>query len=133
MSLGHATDTFTLGALIAELDDYARRIEDPADSRVLYDFVHFHPKTLASYRGDYADLALGYGQVYSEAPKIAGLIEHLKGCVGRDFHGWKGGIYRASLATPVWVANPGETGSTGIVGVQVMDGDVVLVTKKFVI
>lgn len=100
---------------LGELIDALKR-QDQAEA-VKYDFVHHGPTTLASYRGYYEDLALGYDEK-GNYPTVAELITRLESAIGEVFTGWKGGDYTMTRDTPVWVANPGESGSTVIVGVE---------------
>ena len=115
-----ARPQMTLGEFIRALQ------RQPQDEVVKYDFVHFGPTTLASYRGYYEQLALGYeecGRVHRrderyEYPTVAALIAHCEDALGKTFHGWKGGEYVMHEGTPLWVANSGETGGTAIVNVE---------------
>lgn len=102
----------TLGEFIRALER-----QDP-DEPVKYDFVHFGPTTLASYRGDYSELALGYNECGRHYPKVKDLIAHCKDALGKTFTGWKGGDYDMDERTPLWVANPGESGSTAIINIE---------------
>lgn len=102
----------TLGALIDLLGG-----EDPKDE-VRYDFGGFIPRALASYRGFYEQLALSYDDRWREPMTVAALLVELRGAVGRDYGGWKGGEYTMGRDTPVWAANSGEAPGTGIVGVR---------------
>lgn len=98
----------------------------PQDEAVKYDFVHFGPTTLESYRGYYEDAALGYeecGRLHRSAayeyPTVAALLQHFEETIGRVFRGWKGGNGRPiMLDTALWIANPGETGDTIVIDVQ---------------
>lgn len=60
-----------------------------------------------SYRGYYSDLALERckGKV-----TVAELTEMLRGVLGKELTGYKGGEYLMTHDTPVWMANEGETG-----------------------
>src|ERR1044072_2340918 len=99
-----------LGKLIRLLE-----CEKP-DNWVTFDFVGMTPTTIDSYRGDYSHLALGFKAEHDESMTVAALLTLLKSSIGKVFHGYKGGEYKASEDTPVWVANYGESGSTAIVG-----------------
>jgi hypothetical protein len=121
-----AYGTATLGGLIAALE----RAAPVAD--VEYDFCYLAPTTLASYRGYYDHLALGWTQ-HGPAPywpKVFELLAILKAADGATFKGWKGGQYRMRATTPVWVANRGHAGGTGIVGVDADSMTVHLRTAK---
>lgn len=113
----------TLGDLIKEIKECGT-MNDDEDKTVDFDFGTALPTTLDSWRGSYAELALGY--------KLSGydndddhfteitakdLLENLKSAIDKTFGGWKGGEYRMEESTPVWVANPGSSGNTGIIGV----------------
>jgi hypothetical protein len=94
----------------------------PADEPVKFDFVHFGPTRINSYRGFYEDAALGYQRPDDsdyEFPTVEELVRRLTSVLGHVFEGWKGGNGRPiRLESSLWVANPGETGDTVIVDVQ---------------
>lgn len=48
---------------------------------------------------------------------VSNLIEMLEGALGKQFTGWKGGEFTMHRDTPMWVANPGNGYSTGVVGI----------------
>lgn len=102
--------TVSLGGLI---DALKRRDQTHI---VSLGFEHMVPTSLESYRGFYDHLALGFAD-HSDWPKVAHLVDMLEKAVGESFCGWKGGDYTMDRETPVWVANPGNTGSTAIVGI----------------
>ena len=112
------------GLNVGQLMDKLKQM-DP-DEAVKFDFVHFGPTTLESYRGYYEDAALGYEEcgrmrraAQYEYPKVKDLLEHFEQTLGRVFEGWKGGNGRCiTRETSLWVANPGETGGTIIVDIQ---------------
>ncbi len=114
----------SLGELIAKIEVLGvKRDNDGDDKQIRYDFGTSIPTCLDSYRGSYDELALGYkltGYDDGSAPrsiKAKDLLEHLKSAIGKEFTGWKGGEFRMSEQTPVWVANCGDSNSTAIVGV----------------
>lgn len=98
----------------------------PQDEPVKYDFVHFGPTMLESYRGFYEDAALGYEEcgrlrrnAQYEYPKVKDLLAHFEATLGKVFNGYKGGNGTPiRLNTSLWVANSGETGDTVIVNVK---------------
>lgn len=116
-------NTAKLGSLITVLS-----VISP-DTTVEYDFCYLSPTKLDSYRGYYDHLALGWSEP-NPWPSVQQVLDELKSAVGKTFHGWKGGEYTMDESTPVWVANPGQTGSTGIVGVELQYGSVILITKR---
>lgn len=105
------SDQLSLGELIAKLE--ATRREDDKD--VWFDFENARPTDFDSYRGIYAELAIGFK--FEGRMLLSDFIESAKSCVGQTFEGYKGGEYTMSLDTPVWVANYGNSGSTAVVGV----------------
>lgn len=114
----------TLGQLIDAL------AKCPKDREVMFDFCGIGPTTFDSYRGYYDHLALGYKD--DHRIRAGELLELAQACVGATYTGWKGGEYRMTRDTPVWVANPGDTHGTGVVdvtGAGENDWRVVLVTK----
>lgn len=104
------SERLSLGGLIDAL------AQQPADSTVSFQFGGLVPTTLASYRGYYDDLALGFDDGYP--PTVSALLERLRAADGAVFHGWKGGEYRMSRWSRLWVANPGHCGDTAIIGVK---------------
>jgi hypothetical protein len=113
-------EQMTLGSII----DVLKR-KNP-ETCVMFDFVHFQPKGVHSYRGYYEQLAIGY-EVGSSA-KVGDLLKQLEDANGKKFYGYKGGTYLMHRDTPVWVANHNESGGTAIVDVRDDDWCVRLVT-----
>lgn len=104
------------------------------DEKVRFDFVYFRPTHFTSYRGDYAQLAIGYTNEYNDVRypelSVADLVKMCQEANGKEYMGYKGGDYTMHDNTLVWVANPDEAGRTGIV--DVCDGlYVTLKTAKF--
>lgn len=60
-----------------------------------------------SYRGYYTDLAFERGVGLMRAGALLAVV---KRCVRRSFTGYKGGEFKMSRDTPVWVANYGCCG-----------------------
>jgi hypothetical protein len=103
-----------LGGLIRELKALERGFRG-RDPEILFEVGYICPSGLGSYRGYYEDLAIHYED---EAwIKHRAFRESLEAIVGSIIHGYKGGEYRVTLETPVWVANPGATGGTVVTGV----------------
>lgn len=118
-----------LGNLIRALEHFK------PDAEVRFDFCYTTPTTLASYRGDYAQLALGWkdigyrGESGASFIKVEALLKELRGAIGKDFTGWKGGDYTMDERTEVWVANQGDAGGTEIYGVQARYDEPTLLTR----
>ena len=120
------------GLKFGELIDKLKRM--PQDEPVKFDFVHFGPTTVESYRGYYEDAALGYATPDSGTgynfPTVSALVAHLEATIGKVFHGWKGGNGRPiTRDSSLWVANPSETGDTVVVDVQELTY-VTLITRQ---
>jgi hypothetical protein len=124
------SDQLTLQELIDKIFPFRDRTESDDPDRepwtINFDFGSAKPTTLDSWRGDYAELALGYelsgydrksDDGHFAQMTVRDLYDHLVGCLGKSFQGWKGGYYTATEDTPVWVANPGNAGNTMIVDV----------------
>lgn len=102
-------EPMTLGALIDEL-----RLRDAAEE-IVYDFGGFHVGKIASYRGYYDQLAIGFCEHPSRY--VGSLLAECEAAVGATFEGWKGGEYQMDRSTPVWASNAGRSSDTAIVGV----------------
>jgi len=111
-SFAPGVNTIKLGALIRALEACQK------NANVQFNFGGFTPRGFSSFRGDYNHLALSYGH---GNVKVAELLDKAKACVGRDFTGYKGGMYKMSLDTPVWVDNPGDVTDTGLVMIAYED------------
>ena len=114
----------SLGKLITEFESFKLLKDNGEVKTVRFDFGSAIPTELASWRGSYDELALGYKlSGYDSADdhfaecKADQLVKHLKEAIGKTYTGWKGGYYIMDESTPVWVDNPGDSGSTGIIGV----------------
>lgn len=122
--------TMSLGEVIDALD----RAEPGAI--VKYDFCYTSPTTVASYRGWYDHLALGWQAATMDAasgtywPLASTILERLEKAVGETFEGYKGGSYEMDRDTPLWIANYSDTGSTGIVEIECDGSTVIIHTKR---
>lgn len=112
----------TLGKLIEQLERRGQK------QSVRYDFCGLSPFRIASYRGYYEDLAIGWRE--GEAPTVSGLLAELKIAIGCTFQGYKGGDFHMDAATNLWVSNWGECDGTAIVGVSGEDWETILETAK---
>lgn len=118
----------TLGELILKLEALIpaqKSRKEEAD--IVFDFEYFFPTKLTSWRGSYAELALCFA---SDGPimKFTPFLEMLKESIGKSFCGYKGGDFIMSKHTPIWVANYGHSGNTGVVGVLNKDYNIYLQT-----
>lgn len=93
------------------------------------------PTSFRSWRGNYAHLALGYRTTYEVAegvpPTIGGLLAAARYVDGGTTEGYKGGLFRMSQATPIWVDNWGEYNRVALVDACLnRDGEMALVAKR---
>jgi hypothetical protein len=126
------SDQLTLGEIIAKCEAIKAKgykLHDGSDPRVYFDFAHLRPTALASWRGSYDELALGFEED-GESRTLGEFIEMLKCADGETYTGYKGGEFVMSRHTPVWVANYGNSGDTAIVDVRDEEWAVILVTGK---
>lgn len=124
------SNQLTLGEMISKCEVIAAKgykLHDDSSPRVSFDFEYLHPTSLASWRGIYAELALGFTDS-GLAPSLPDFLHELQQAVGREYPGWKGGDYTMSRHTPVWVANPGNAGNTAIIDVVDAEYEVILIT-----
>lgn len=109
------TPQWSLGRLIEALE----AVDATDDCWVSFAFGDFVPTRCHSWRGSYSELAIGYAELEWETrPALKHFVNQLKQCVGAEFTGWKGGEFRMDLDTPVWVAEGGKSGNTGVVGIH---------------
>lgn len=112
-------ETLTLGELIDAL------AECPPDAPVFFDFAGLTPGEFASYRGDYSHLVLTWQQD-AEPENAVDVLTKAMAAVGQSFMGYKGGLYRMSRETPVWVDQKHLASGTGIKSVETVEGTVYL-------
>ena len=131
----------TLGQLISEIEKCGTTYgPENEDKKVCFDFGSAVPTSLASWRGSYDELALGYRLSGYDAPNqekhhfndqtAEKLLKELKSgmVTGVTFPGWKGGDYQMDEDTPLWVANVGNVDNTCIVGVLDIGWQIVICT-----
>lgn len=140
MSKVHREKTFavsaqiTLGQLIKQIEDAGLKCKDDSPKTISFDFGSALPTRLDSWRGSYSELALGYvlsghdGEGDYEGTTAEKLLTELKSAIGKIFTGWKGGDYVMGENTPVWVANPGNSNDTGIIGILDVGYKLVILT-----
>lgn len=130
-------DQLTLGELIDKLEpllSHQERVQEKYGHKayVEFDFSGTFPIGLSSWRGVYAELAIkwaggDYGDDYNSRMELDKFVEMLKGAIGKEYTGWKGGEFTMSRRTKLWVANPGLVGNTGIV--DVLDEEYLVILK----
>ena len=118
--------TMTLGQLRDELRKY-----DPMDRVRLDCLPRVQPTTFDSWRGVYAELALGYETIhYRTTPITVGeLLTRIEAAPLDIYEGWKGGSNRVTYDTPVHLDNRGCYTCVEITGTR-MDDQEVLITLK---
>lgn len=104
-------DIMSLQALILALE------KRPADQPVYLDFCNAVPGGLHSWRGIYAELAVGW-DAEGKPETVAQWLDRFRGAIGETYEGYKGGHYTMDRHTPVHVDNWGDYSGTSIVGVR---------------
>lgn len=112
-----------LGQFIQILEQYGTHDDDGDRLTIQFDFGSAVPTTFKSWRGDYSELQLGYSlrgyDSETEHHKNVFADDFLTICrdtVNKIFTSWKGGEYRMTLETPIWVSNSGNGSHTAIIG-----------------
>ena len=124
------SEQLTIGEMLLKLESIQDKYKDEKeDINVFFDFAYLHPAGFISWRGSYAELAIEFTEESDiPIPKLHDFIKDLRECIGKEFTGYKGGEYTMGKNTPVWVANYGNSGKTGVVDV-IYDGyDVMIIT-----
>lgn len=105
------------------------------DGRVYLDFARCVPTTVKSWRGVYAEPALGwepagYSGNVKVYPTVGSLIAELESAIdGREYTGWKGGEYAYDGSETLHIDNPGDCSNTEITRVEVKKwGEVIIHT-----
>ena len=113
----------TIGQVIAWLEPVK------PDVSVMLDFGGLVPSGLHSWRGNYADLAIGFS---IDGEVTAGmLLALLRSGIGKVFTGWKGGDYLMDADTPLYIDNEGRySGKCWISAVEHSDYLCTLITKR---
>lgn len=114
---------WTLGQLISAAEALMPR---QAETEVVFDFCDTAPNGIDSWRGSYAELALSYTS--DGGMPLRKFVEILEDANGRTFEGYKGGDFPMDRGTPVWVANWGRSGNTGVVGLRDVGWQIVVET-----
>lgn len=112
----------SLGEIIIRLETVGDK-----EKKVYFDFENAFPTTIGSWRGSYDELALSF-DFEGDSPTTTSLLKDFKFAVGGTYQGYKGGEYTMGKRTPVWVANYGNSGNTGIVGIKETDYSVIIET-----
>ncbi len=111
----------TLGQLIHQLSTVTEAQKDlfvETDFGVGIDRPH-------SYRGYYEDLAF----CSSTSRKRSEVLSSAMSALGSTYEGWKGGNYVMTEKTPLWISAQGENWGIAIVGLEVLDDKILLLTR----
>lgn len=134
------SEQLTLGDLRDLLKDIPTEYgSDKEDVTVVFDFGTAYPTGFSSWRGSYDELAInyalsGYDQWEGKdnmwgSMKLKDFKELIDKTLGETMEGWKGGDFTMTEKTPVWVANDGNVGNTGVVGILSHSYCVTILTK----
>jgi hypothetical protein len=88
------------------------------------------PGDFGSSRGYYEQLALGIAPNSAKNTSVRFLLSKAKKCIGKNYRGYKSGIYKMHHNSPVWCDNYGHWSNTAIIDVVEEDDKVVLITRK---
>lgn len=103
--------TMTLGEIIEKLEQC-----DQTKSTG-YDFCGMCIDGIHSWRGNYADLAIGFSEPTGASGNrmtVSQVLQMFKEAVGKTYEGYKGGKFIMDLNTEVWVDNYGRFTETGL-------------------
>lgn len=135
------TPQITLGELIKQIEGMGVNTDPdgPFEGKpkyVKFDFGTAIPTKLDSWRGAYDEIALGYkltgyddDSSHMDEITAEDLLKELKAAIGKTYTGWKGGDFVMSESTPIWVANPGNSGETGIIAAYDDSFRIILMTS----
>lgn len=115
-------EQITLGDLIAALQ------KAPENVPVYFDWCYMRPTDFNSYRGYYEDLALGYADTPHTRVTAGELLERAESAVGTYMEGYKGGDFKMTKKTVLWVANYGRSTGWAIVGIEADEYSITLKT-----
>lgn len=122
------SNQLTLGQLIEKIESITNNDCDGDEPYVVYDFEYLFPSSINSWRGSYSELALNFESGGSPM-SISSFLSMLKETVGKTFEGYKGGDFLMGKETPIWVANYGNSGNTGVVDVLDLGYKIVIITQ----
>lgn len=102
------------------------------NAKVFFDFCGIAPDEVRSWRGIYAEPALGWKVIsWDEGHTVESLIEELnKAISGNVFYGYKGGEFQYDGDEPLHIDNDGEYTNTEISHIEDLGYKVVIHTKS---
>ena len=110
-------DNYNLGYLIEDLSKY------PENACVEIKPFNLYPTGFCSYRGYYSDLSIDYTLDEYSGLSCGQLLEKAKECVGKVFQGYKGGDFKMTKHSVIWLANYSRTTDAILTGVKDRFGD----------
>jgi hypothetical protein len=113
----------TLGELIATLSALTNI---DADKEVFLNDTLTSVDCFDSYRGYYNHLAI---EPTTATVTVYNLLTRARNALNTTFTGYKGGDYRMSKITPIWVAEYGDASGQGLVEIEHHEDRVILRTK----
>ena len=131
---GTVHGAITLGGLIGELEKLPKTVRSgpggvlQVESTIIFDPWNLRPTNLASYRGFYEDLALDF-EIGEPCPVVQ-LLDECRRAIGRQFEGYKGGLYTATRDTAIWCSHWGQAQNLVVTGIrEIYEGYYGLETK----
>jgi hypothetical protein len=118
-------DSMTINKLISLLKGAKQ------DIHVYFSFCSCIPTEIASWRGIYAEPALGWSPsgYYGEYPTVESLIKELESAIThKGYCGWKGGDFYYNGDEPLHIDNEGECTYTEISDVEIKEWEVIIHT-----
>lgn len=81
-----------------------------------------------SYRGYYDQAAIEPTTQGLNAGELEKVIDDF---IGTTVEGWKGGDFYMDVDTPVWISHEGSASQQALVGTEMRDGVLVLITEDY--
>jgi len=123
-----------LGEMIAKLEAMPLKKESGEDKTVRFSFEYLFPTGLTSWRGSYDELSLEFTSSdfndKEKPPTAEAFLKMLKEALGKTYTGYKGGDFVMGKSTPIWVANYGNSGNTGVVGLRDDGYEIIIETAE---
>lgn len=110
-------DNYNLGNLIEDLSKY------PRNACVEIRPFNLYPTGFDSYRGYYSDLSIDYTLDGYNCLNCGQLLDKAKECIDKVFVGYKGGDFKMTKNSVIWLANYGRTTDVILTGVKDRFGD----------
>lgn len=119
-----------LGDMIDWIEAWKKIFGNPQKVNVTFDFCRVNPDGIDSWRGDYSQLAIGWSDD-SECVTVDEFQRMLINSVGKTFHGYKGGEYKADRDTEVFIDNYGRFTNTRVKELRADEFEFVIVSEKY--